>query len=223
MKIQATILTTVLVASFPLAVQAQNSNHYQHSEVNCNSGNECNDLKIIDEKPSNSNNQTAQKTSRNRNNNTGNNYYAGGSIGLFLSSDFYSTEVSGGLSFSGLFGYQFSDNISAELEILDYVIGESTFFDFSDNFLGIAGNAALRLYFNPDNTKSGYIFGAGGLGYGGSINGTSGFLFQGKGGLGFPVSDSLDIYGQCRYLNLLVNDGSDGSAVSLELGATVGF
>ncbi|MGL5942797.1 MAG: outer membrane beta-barrel protein [Waterburya sp.] len=218
MKIKAAILTIIVVTSFPLTVQAQSPENYKNYQVNCHSDKECKDLKVIYE-----NNQTAQKTSRDHNNNTINKYYAGGSIGLFLAGDFASTEVNGGFSFSGLVGNRFSNKISAELEILDYVVGESTFVDFADNFLGIAVNAALRFYFNPDNTRSAYIFGAGGLGYGGFVNSGSGFLFQGKTGLAFPISDSLDIYGQYRYLNLLVNDGSDGSANSLELGTIFGF
>ena len=55
----------------------------------------------------------------------------------------------------------------------------------------------------------------------------SGFLLNAKLGLGFPISNNLDVIGQARYANVLIGDVNGVSleqdAITLDIGARINF
>jgi Outer membrane protein beta-barrel domain len=171
-------------------------------------------------------------------------YYAGGNLGLFVPFNGDNSDDDIGIEFGGLFGYKVNKNISAELELFN-ARGGSDVDDLGYSIFGASANGVYRYYFNPDNSKSLYAFGGLGLGFGvasatgdvaddleddGVDTSRTGFLLQTKAGVGYPLSDNLDLFGQARYANVFIgeednveNSGEDGNGISFDLGATYNF
>jgi hypothetical protein len=171
-------------------------------------------------------------------------YYAGGNLGLFVPFNGDNSDDDIGIGFGGLFGYKVNKNISAELELFN-ARGGSDVDDLGYSIFGASANGVYRYYFNPDNSKSLYAFGGLGLGFGvASLTGDvaddldddgvdtsrTGFLLQTKAGVGYPLSDNLDLFGQARYANVFIGEednvadsGEDGNGISFDLGATYNF
>jgi hypothetical protein len=168
-------------------------------------------------------------------------YYAGGNLGLFLP---FIEDADVGINFGGLFGYKVNKNISAEVELFNARGGSDTD-DLGYSIFGASANGVYRYYFNPDDSKSLYAFGGLGLGFGvSSLTGDvaddldddgvdtsrTGFLLQTKAGVGYPLADNLDLFGQARYANVFIGEednvpdsGEDGNGISFDLGATYNF
>jgi hypothetical protein len=171
-------------------------------------------------------------------------YYAGGNLGLFVPFNGDNSDDDIGIEFGGLFGYKVNKNISAELELFN-ARGGSDVDDLGYSVFGASANGVYRYYFNPDNSKSLYAFGGLGLGFGtlsatgdvadeaeddGVDTSKTGFLLQTKAGVGYPLTDNLDLFGQARYANVFIGEeddiegsGEDGNGISFDLGATYNF
>ena len=241
MKIKTAILAGILLASLPVAVKAQDIENYEDYQVSCEAGVDCNNFDVIYEQESEDRDEISQRTRTRRTRRTSsfNKYYAGGNVGAFFGGD--GTDV--GIGFGGLLGYRLTEQVAAELEVYDY-FGGTDFDDLGYNLLGIAANATFRYPLSQNNSKSIYAFGGAGAGFGvvsstGDAvdaaeelaeqlgleepdNSESGFLLQGKVGVGYPVAESVDVFGQFRYLNVFV-DGDNGDAFTLDAGATFSF
>jgi hypothetical protein len=251
MNIKTTAVAIILALGFPLAAQAQETKNYENSyeslKVSCQSGVECNDFNVNFQEQGEQIAQTRRtRTRRTRDSSSlDSKYYAGGNVGLFL--PFFGDDADDadlGFGFGGLFGYKFNQNISAELEIYDALGGTETD-DLGYNLFGVAANGVYRYYFNPDDSKSLYAFGGLGLGFGvvsqtgdvaddldddGVDTSRTGFLLQTKAGVGYPLSDNLDLFGQARYANVFIGEeddiegsGDDGNGLSFDVGATYNF
>lgn len=171
-------------------------------------------------------------------------YYAGGNLGLFVPFNGDDSDDDLGIEFGGLFGYKVNKNISAELEIFN-ARGGTDVDDLGYSILCVSANGVYRYYFNPDNSKSLYAFGGLGLGFGkvsatgdvaddldddGFDTSDTGFLLQTKAGVGYPVADNIDLFGQARFANVFIGEddnvqgsGEDGNGISFDLGATYNF
>ena len=237
MKIKNAILASLLFAGIPFAAQAQdagNVENYENYQVSCETGVDCQNFDVIYEQQE-GNDEVSQRTRTRRTRRTSSfsKYYVSGNVGLFFPDG---DGADTGFGFGGLFGYRFTEQIAAELEVFDY-FGGTEIDDLGYNFLGFAANVAGRYPFNSSNPRSIYGFAGGGIGYGnasstgdvadaredaGFDTSEGGFLFQGKLGLGYPVSDNIDILGQFRYVNLSV-DGGSGDAFTLDAGVTYNF
>jgi hypothetical protein len=244
MNIKTTVLAIILAAGFPLATQAQETKDYESLQVSCQSGVECNDFNVDFQEQGNEIAQTRRtRTRRTRSSSSSldSKYYAGGNLGLFLP---FIDDADVGIDFGGLFGYKINQNISAELELFNARGGTDTD-DLGYSIFGAAANGVYRYYFNPDNSKSLYAFGGLGLGFGvvsqtgdvaddldddGVDTSRTGFLLQTKAGVGYPLSDNLDLFGQARYANVFIGEedddedsGEDGNGISFDIGATYNF
>ena len=246
MNIKTAVLAIILATGFPVAAQAQHKNSYESLQVSCQPSAECNNFEVNYQQD-----EVAQFPRRTRMRRTrsslDNKYYAGGNLGVFF--PFNDNETSDadadvGFGLGGLFGYRFTENISGELEVSDY-FGGSNVDDLGYNLLGITANGVYRYYFNPENSKSLYAFGGVGVGVGisnatgdvadsldaqGVDTSDTGFLLQGKAGVGYPVADQIDIFGQARFTNLFIsgdedvdNSGDDSNGLSVDVGATYNF
>jgi hypothetical protein len=248
MNIKTTVLAIILATGFPLAAQAQDTKDYESLKVSCQSGVECNDFNVNFQEQGDEIAQTrrTRRTRRTRDSSSlDSKYYAGGNVGLFL--PFFGGDTDDanlGFGFGGLFGYKFNQNISAELEIYDALGGTETD-DLGYNLFGVTANGVYRYYFNPDDSKSLYAFGGLGLGYGklsqtgdvaderdddGLDTSDSGFLLQTKAGVGYPIADKIDVFGQARFVNVFIGEkdnvedsGDDGNGLSFDVGATYNF
>lgn len=169
-----------------------------------------------------------RRTRRTRSSSDFKKIYVGGTLGLFFPSeieDFRINVTSGdtndlqsvdpGTGFGGSLygGYKFSDFISADIE--GFVFGgDSDPLDSSYTSYGFFVNPRFTYAFNQGDSKSPYGFVSPGLGIAGVDFGDeignaqgvqedsgTGFALQLKGGVGYPISDSLDIIGQARYFN----------------------
>jgi len=250
MKIKNVILAGVLAAGLPLAVQAQEVESYDDYQVSCESGADCNNFDVDYEQQPEANDDISQRTrtrTRTRTRRSSNKKaYVGITPGLAFLGD--GTNVGIGGSLVG--GYNFSEKVTAELEILDYFGGlddgvssfDSVVDDSGYNYFGIAANVVSKYSFNKRNPKSLYAFGGAGLGYGRfSFTGDfsdflddidvdtslSGFLINLKLGVGYPITDSIDLMGQARYVNTLLDEINSVTfqqdAITLDLGAKINF
>ncbi|WP_319420157.1 outer membrane beta-barrel protein [Pleurocapsa sp. FMAR1] len=242
MNIKTSILAALVVAIVPAAVQAQETNGYKNYQVACESGANCSDFNVDYQQPER-NSDIAQYGSRRtrRTRRTLNSQlkktYVRGNLGVFLPGGSANTGFGGG----GLLGYNISEKIAAELEIFDY-FGGTDVDNLDYNYLGIVANGVYKYPFGTD-PKSPYAFGGAGIGIGitnlsgdvadavdalgGDTSGT-GFLFQGKLGAGYPITDKIDAIGQVRYVNTSTDYAVGGisatdDAFSLDLGATYNF
>jgi hypothetical protein len=173
------------------------------------------------------------RTRRTRSSSLDSKYYAGGNLGLFLP---FPDGADIGIGFGGLFGYKVNKNISAELELYN-VRGGTEVDDLGYNTFNVTANGVYRYYFDADSSRSLYAFGGLGLGLGidsatgdvadeaednGADTSNSGFLLQSKVGVGYPLTDKIDLFGQTRYTNLFV-DGDDANGLSFDIGGTYNF
>ncbi|MGF1541027.1 MAG: porin family protein [Pleurocapsa sp.] len=239
MKIKSIVLASVLALFMPLAAQAQNVENYEDYRVSCNSGAECSDFDVnYQEQLSDDNISQTQRTrtrtrTRTRVFQRNNDYYLGGNLGLF----FPGSDANTGFGGSILGGRNFSDYWSAELEFLFYG-GGTDVDDLGYNFLGILANVMGKYSFNQSRTDSLYAFGGVGLGFGrvaatddaaddfdaqGFDTSKTGFAFQLKGGVGYPINEKTDVLGQFRYIDISGDDivnTIDGDGFSLDVGVT---
>jgi hypothetical protein len=230
MNIKTTLLAALLVLT-PVAVRAQDADNYESYRVSCNSGAECNDFDVNYQED-----EVAQRTRNRRTRRTraaDTKYYVGGNIAPFFPFDGDLDIGFGG----GIFGgYKFTDNISAEVEIFDYFGGTETD-DLGYNNFGATANGVYRYYIDQRNPQSLYVFGGLGVGIGvasatgdvaddlddaGVDTSETGFLVQGKGGVGYPVTDKIDAFAQTKFFNIFI-DGEDADGLAIDVGATYKF
>jgi len=50
----------------------------------------------------------------------------------------------------------------------------------------------------------------------------TGFLLQGKGGVGYPITNKIDLFGQTRFFNIFLDD-DDADGLAIDFGATYNF
>ena len=266
MKIKAAILASALVAGLPVAVKAQDVENYDNYRVSCETGVECKDFDVNyaqDDRVTQTPRRT--RTRRTRSSSNDKKIYAGATLGIFLPSEIEDFDInisSGdtndletvdpGTGFGGSIygGYKFSNFISADVE--GFVFGgDSDPLDSSYTAYGFFVNPRFTYSFNPDNFKSFYVFASPGIGIAGinfgdeiadaqgvEDDGGAGFAIQAKAGVGYPVSETIDIIGQVRYFNAFnvietiqfgqAGEGSETedqgfSSLGLELGANFKF
>ena len=249
MNIKTTVLAIVLAMGFPLVAQANSdkkvdANKYENYEVSCNSSNQCSNFDVSYEQ---SDDDKVAQTRRTRTRRTrgGNDskIYVGGSLAPFFPFD---GELDIGFG-GGIFaGYRFTRNISVEIDVYDYFGGldeedEVDGIDIDDdsgyNLFGAAANGIYRLYLNPNESRSLYVFAGLGVGIGvssttgdladalddaGLDTADTGFLLQGKGGVGYPITDNIDLFGQTRFFRIFV-EGEDPDGLALDFGASLNF
>ena len=247
MKFKISLLAALSVVAFPLAAKAQDINSYESLKVSCESGAECSDFGIDFQEEGNKVAQTRRtRTRRTRSSSNDSRIYVGGGIAPFIPFD---GELDLGFG-GGIFaGYKLTENISVELDVFDYFGGldDDEFIDGDDsgyNTFGAAVNGVYRYYLQPNDSRSVYIFAGVGAGVGvasltgdlsddlddaGEDTSQVGFLVQGKGGVGYPLSDRIDLFGQTRFFSTFLDDddspfgGDDLDGVAIDVGATFNF
>lgn len=236
MKIKTSILTALLFSALPLGAKAQEVNSYENYKVACEYGADCNDYDVdYETKETDSNVAQTRRTRRTRSTDPRNNkFYVGGNLGFYVPGG----GLDVGFGLGGLFGYNFSNQIAAELEVYDYFGGSNTD-DLGYNFLGVAANGVYTYPFSNDS-KSLYAFFGLGLGIGnlsatgdvadeaednGTDTSSSDVFFQWKAGVGYPVSDKIDFTGQFRAIKFDAgNDTVDNDGTyALEAGIKYKF
>lgn len=178
MKIRKTILAAIVLATIPMAAKAQNADNYKNYRVSCQA--DCHNFDVIYQQNRSSDRPIAQRTRRRRTRPTTSNrkFYLGVNGGAFFTGEPANT----GFGPSIVGGYQFNENLGAELEGFYYFGGldeDSIFNDFQQqqidagnididlgyNNLGIAANFMGKYPFNKNNPKSIYGIAGFGLGY----------------------------------------------------------
>lgn len=208
-KIKTSILTAIIFSALPLGAKAQEVNSYENYELACESDADCNDYSI-DYETTESDIDVAQtrRTPRTRSRTPRENkFYAGGNLGLYIPGD----DLDIGWGLGALFGYNFSEQISAELEVYDF-FGGSNVDDLGYNFLVVAANGVYTYPFGGDSNSLYAFFGLG-LGVGnlsatgdvadeaednGIDTSSSDIFFHWKAGVGYPLSNKIDLTGQFR-------------------------
>ena len=230
MNIKTTLLAALLVLT-PVAVRAQDVDSYDSYRIGCNSGAECNDFEVNYQEDEVAQRTRNRRTRRTRRSDT--KYYVGGNIAPFIPFDGDLDVGFGGGVFGG---YKFTNNISAEVEIFDYFGGTDTD-DLGYNNFGATANGVYRYYIDQTNPRSLYVFGGLGVGIGvasatgdvaddlddaGIDTSETGFLVQGKGGVGYPITEKIDAFAQTKFFNIFV-DGEDADGLAIDVGATYKF
>jgi opacity protein-like surface antigen len=231
MNIKTAVLAIILATGFPLAAQAQDTKDYESLKVSCQSGVECNNFKVNFQEQGDKIAQTRRtRTRRTRSSSSSvdSKYYVGGTLGVFFPSeiddfnvavtaggDTTLQQVDPGTGFGGSIygGYKFSDLISADAEALLY-FGNADPLDGSYSSFGFFVGPRFTYTLDETNDQSLYIFASPGIGVGnvnfggdlgdalGDDDSGTGFALQAKAGVGYPVSDKIDIIGQARYTNI---------------------
>lgn len=246
MNIKTIALAAILAMGFPLTAQAQDTDNYDSMRVSCQSGAECSDFGVNFQEQDDLVAQTRRTRTRRTRSTSDSKYYAGGNVGLFIPfSDISIADADVGFSFGGLFGYKVTENISAELEVYD-TLGGSDIDDLGYNLFAVSANGVYRYYLDPNDTSDSlYLYGGLGLGFGianatgdvaddrddaGIDTSQTGFLIQTKAGVGYPISDKIDLFGQSRFTNVFIGededegvDGDDANGISFDVGATYNF
>ncbi|MEM8827856.1 MAG: porin family protein [Cyanobacteria bacterium P01_G01_bin.19] len=238
MKFKSVIVAVALLAALPFSAKAQNVENYEEYQVSCEQGVECNDFNVMYEQQEETSEEIAQRTRprRTRRSSDFKKIYVGGTLGLAELGD--GADLGFGASIVG--GYRITKNIAAELEIYDYFGGTDSD-DLGYNYLGILANGSYRIPFG-DDPKSLYAFVTPGFGFGrlgltgddaddlddaGLDTSDTGFLLQIKAGVGYPISESLNLFGQARYANLFLSDfngvDDDEDAITFDVGVNFGF
>ena len=225
MKIK-TVILSVLLAAVPVTVRAQDVDNYENYQVSCDSGAECNSFEVNYQGDEVAQSRRT-RTRRTRRSISDSKYYAGATLGLFLPSeiDDFDINVSSGAvndlqtvdpgtGFGGSLygGYKFSDRIGVDVEGFIFG-GDADPLDSSYTSYGFFVNPRFTYTLNQDIVdKSVYVFASPGIGiagvdFGDEISDASGvedgsgagLALQGKIGVGYPVTDKIDIIGQGRY------------------------
>lgn len=227
MNVKIAILSVLLVA-IPVGVRAQDVDDYQNYRVSCSSGAECNDFNVNYQEEDEIA-QTRRTRTRRTRSSSDSKYYLGGNIAPFIPFDDDLDIGFGG----GIFGgYKFTENISAEIEVFDYFGGSETD-DLGYNYFGATANGVYRYYIDPGNSDSLYVFAGLGIGVGNAdptgdvaddldLDSETGFLLQGKGGVGYPVGDKVDLFAQTKFFSIFIDD-EDADGLAIDLGATYKF
>ena len=236
MNLKTSILAALAVVALPLAAQAQDTNSYESLNVSCESGAECADFGVSFSEDGDKVAQTRRtRTRRSRRGSSDSKVYAGGNLGVFFPGE---DGLDAAFGLGAKAGYKFSDLIAAEIEGLGF-FGGTEVDDLGYNILGVAANAVFTFPFGDDE-KSVYGFAGPGLGFArlglsgdvaddldddGFDTSETGFLFQVKGGVGYPVADKIDLIGQVRYLSVSIDDDFDNDAdgFSFDVGANFKF
>ncbi|MEM8722110.1 MAG: outer membrane beta-barrel protein [Cyanobacteria bacterium P01_G01_bin.39] len=243
MNIKTIVLGIILATGIPIAAQAQDADKYEDYQVGCSST-ECSNLNVNYEQPRDS--EVAQtrrtRTRRSRRRTPDSRFHIGGHLAPFIPFD---GELDVGFG-GGIFGgYKLTKNISLEIDVYDY-FGGTEVDDLDYNIFGAAASGVYRYHLKPNDSRSPYIFAGLGVGVGvvdatgdvaddaedaGIDTGTTGFLLQGKGGVGYPITDRIDLFGQTRFFNVFLDeddfsgagDGDDADGVAIDIGATFNF
>ncbi len=245
MKIKTTVLAIILAMGFPTIAQAEETNKYENYQVACDKSAECSNFDVNYEQQADAE-QVAQtrrtRTRRTRRSSRDSKLHIGGHLAPFFPFD---GELDVGFG-GGIFGgYKFTKNLSLEIDVYDY-FGGTEVDDLGYNLFGAAASGVYRYYVKPNSSRSPYIFAGLGVGIGianatgdvaddaddeGIDTSATGFLLQGKGGVGYPITDSIDLFGQTRFFNIFLDDddfsgagnGDDADGVALDFGATFNF
>ena len=153
--------------------------------------------------------------------------YLGGTLGVFFPSELEefdgdvvdglddSESIDPGTGFGGSIygGYKFNNLLSADIEFFVFGGGANPIDDSGYTSLGFFVNPRFTFAFNKGSANSPYAFISPGLGlasvnlsdeisdrFSGDDSG-SGFALQIKGGIGYPLSETIDIFGQARFFN----------------------
>ena len=247
MNIKTTLLASVLLAGLPIAAQAQNAESYDNYQVGCQTGAECGSFNVNYQQPE-ANDEVAQRTRTRRVRRTSSRkkIYIGGTLGLFFPGEFEELEVVSdgeresvdpGTGFGGSLyaGYNFSEMIGADLELVVFGAGAEPLDDSGLAAVGFFINPRFTLAFSKDNPKSPYAYVSPGLGivglgfddeiddqYTGDDLSGSGLGLQLKAGVGYPLSESFSLFGQARYLGSFNNIEiiqADGDEEDIGLGS----
>ena len=172
----------------------------------------------------------------------------GGTVGIFLPSDsdefdpdnedfdFDSIDIESGFGGSAYAGYRFNNFLSTDLEFVAFT-GDAEPFDSSYTSVGFFVNPRYTLNLGINSNASPYVFvspgiGVAGVGFGDDLESqisddglNTGVALQIKAGGGLPLSQSVDVFGQARYLNAFkvyeissTDDEQGFSSFSLEAG-----
>ena len=230
MNLRTAILSALLLA-IPVSVRAQDVESYENYQVACDSGAECNSFDVnYEESDADKISQTRRTRTRRTRSSSDSRYYVGGNIAPFIPFDGDLDVGFGGGVFGG---YKFTENISAEVEVFDYFGGTETD-DLDYNNFGATANGVYRYYIDPGSSDSLYVFAGLGVGVGigdftgdvaddGDLDSETGFLLLGKGGVGYPVSDRIDLFAQTKFFNIFLDDYDDRDGLAIDLGATYNF
>ncbi|MEM7591846.1 MAG: outer membrane beta-barrel protein [Cyanobacteria bacterium P01_A01_bin.83] len=246
MNIKAIVLGIVLATGIPIAAQAQDADKHE-SQLGCTSI-ECSNLNANYEQnyEQSSDNEVAQtrrtRTRRTRRSTPDSKFRIGGHLAPFIPFD---GELDVGFG-GGIFGgYKLTKNISLEIDVYDYFGGTETD-DLDYNIFGAAVNGVYRYHLNFNDSRNPYIFAGLGVGVGvvdatgdvaddaedaGIDTSATGFLLQGKGGVGYPITDRIDLFGQTRFFSVFLDDDDfsgagdddDADGVAIDIGATFNF
>lgn len=231
MNIKTTVLAIILATGLPLAAQAQDTKDYESLKVSCQSGAECNDFNKVNFQGQGDEiaqtRRTRTRRTRSSISSLDSKYYVGGTLGVFFPSEIDDfnvpvtaggnttlQQVDPGTGFGGSIygGYKFSDLISADAEALLY-FGNADPLDGSYNSFGFFVGPKFTYTLDETNDQSLYIFASPGIGvgnvnFGGDLGDAltddsgTGFALQAKAGVGYPISDKIDLIGQARYTNI---------------------
>lgn len=244
MKLKVFLLGMIAACCLPLAAQAETvktnkdpqvsnnyTSEYQGGSFNYNSFSVNYDetaLKPLQQSLG-SHEEVAQRTRRTRSRRSDNKFYAGANIGLFFPFD---DGADVGFGFPSVFGgYKFNQYVSADVEFFNYLGGTETD-DLGYFTFGFMANARFTYPFSQESNSI-YAFASPGIGYGRSnptgdvaddfnLDGSGGFTFQIKTGIGYPFSDKLDAFGQLRYLNV-GTEGENLDGLTLDGGVIYKF
>lgn len=243
MNIKNTVLAIILAMGLPLTAQAQNAEKYENYQTICNSIAECSDFDANFEQQT-PEDEVAQsrRTRRTRRQSPQSKFYIGGHLAPFFPFD---DDLDVGFGGGIVAGYKLTNNISAEIDIFDY-FGGTEVDDLGYNLFGATASGVYRYYVNSNSSRSPYIFAGLGVGVGvtsatgdvaddaddaGLETSATGFLFQGKGGVGYPITDKIDLFGQTRFFSIFLDDdafdgngdGEDADGVAIDFGVTYNF
>lgn len=244
MKLKAILLGMVAACCLPVTAQAEtvptdknyqvsciSTSEQEQQNFNCNSFSVSYDQSALEklQQSSNSDAEVAQRTRRTRSRRKENKFYLGTNMGLFIPFD---SEPDVGFAPPNIFGgYKFNKYVGADLEFF-YFFGGTEVDDLGYFSFGFLANARFTYPFSQ-KTNSIYAFVSPGLGYGRAnptgdvadrlnLDGSGGFTFQIKTGIGYPISDLIDIFGQLRYLNV-GTEGENLDGLTIDAGATFKF
>ncbi|GAB4523626.1 MAG: hypothetical protein Tsb0014_01400 [Pleurocapsa sp.] len=244
MNLKSLLLAIIMVISLPLAVQAEtiptnkeyqisdsSTSEYNQQNFNYNSLSVDYEQNALEPLQKSNDNELAQRT-RNRRSRISDNdkkFYLGSNIGLLIPFD-DANDV--GFGFPSVFGgIRFNKYAAADLEFFNYLGGTETD-DLGYFTFGFLANARFTYPFSQENNSI-YAFVSPGIGYGRAnptgdvadnrnLDGSGGFTFQIKSGIGYPLSDKLAAFGQVRYLNV-DTEGENLDGLTLDAGAIYQF